>query len=97
MRWEIVVVQRRDEKKSISIISVVIDIITEDTTLLRAWDLCTALGARKWKRLSDMIVTALWAIHSGEIAFSTALCSGHNCSIVWRCEPKNLGAYGAYL
>lgn len=51
-----VVVQRGDEKESISIISVEIDIITEDTTLLGARDWCTVLGARKLKRLSDMIV-----------------------------------------
>lgn len=51
MWWEIVVAQQRDEKKPISIIRVVIDIITEETTLLRPWDLCTALGAGKWKRL----------------------------------------------
>lgn len=47
-------------------VSIVFGSVYEETNLLRPWDLCTTLGAGEWKRLSDMIVSALWAIHFGE-------------------------------
>lgn len=38
----------------------------EECLITGPWNLCATLRASEWKRLRDMIVSALWTIHLGK-------------------------------